>query len=253
MITIIVSVCLGLFVNEFCDISPWLAKRLVRWAARYTVTSSYSSNDLAEEWCALIDARPGKLFKLATAGVFAARALPKYAGKTVKSRSLRFLKTVGASRRRALTVGSAATAAVSLAINLTGLAACGKLGEGTAGMVGCAFATATVPSVSVVLKEGMTRTVGLKTTFRIPLIIFLSATLCMAGGGIGYGIQDLVGLWTGHSTASGTFAQLIFMFGTFVPTAISTSITAALIGMPVPSRARNSRAPIISRETGAVD
>ena len=58
----------GLLVNECCDISPWMAVRLMRWAARLRYGGvAERATVRAEELAALIQDRPGNLFKLLTA------------------------------------------------------------------------------------------------------------------------------------------------------------------------------------------
>ncbi|MGV9309788.1 hypothetical protein ACWDLG_41035 [Nonomuraea sp. NPDC003727] len=64
---IIFAFVAGLIVNEMCDVSPWLAKRLVRWSAYLRYRDSIRAQVRAEELIALIDSRPGKLLKLFTA------------------------------------------------------------------------------------------------------------------------------------------------------------------------------------------
>ncbi|MFD8529436.1 hypothetical protein ACFV0L_18650 [Streptosporangium canum] len=72
---IVLGVILGLIVNEMCDISPWLAKKLVHRAAYLQFHDSDEAAGQAEEWTAMIDDRPGKLLKLFTAiGFFASSA-----------------------------------------------------------------------------------------------------------------------------------------------------------------------------------
>ncbi|TDC81353.1 hypothetical protein E1193_15070 [Micromonospora sp. KC606] len=79
----VLGVILGLLVNEITDISPWIARRLVRWSAYRWTTDPEIAAGYAEEWEALIDDRPGKLFKLLTAVRFslgaAGRAAPQLA------------------------------------------------------------------------------------------------------------------------------------------------------------------------------
>ena len=70
----LLSVLLGLMANEIGDVSPWLAKRIIRWSAARWSADSEEAAALAEEWSALLDERPGKLLKLFTALGFAARA-----------------------------------------------------------------------------------------------------------------------------------------------------------------------------------
>ncbi len=72
---ILLAIITGLAVNECCDISPWLAHKLVRWSAHRRYTSPSRAEVRAEELAAYIDARPGKLFKLTTALSFVAVAV----------------------------------------------------------------------------------------------------------------------------------------------------------------------------------
>ncbi|MFT7841480.1 hypothetical protein Q5530_35550 [Saccharothrix sp. BKS2] len=69
------SVVLGLAINECGELSPWLARRLVRWAAGVRYPGR------AEELEALVDERPGKLFKLFTALGFAGAAATHRVGR----------------------------------------------------------------------------------------------------------------------------------------------------------------------------
>lgn len=66
---LVAAVVLGLIINECGELSPWLAQKLVRWAARVRYPTR------VEELSALIAERPGKLFKLVTASGFACAAL----------------------------------------------------------------------------------------------------------------------------------------------------------------------------------
>ncbi|MBA2896632.1 hypothetical protein [Nonomuraea soli] len=66
---------LGLLVNEMSEVSPWLANKLVRWAACRQYEDPERSAIRSEELAALINARPGKLFKLITALGFTQAAL----------------------------------------------------------------------------------------------------------------------------------------------------------------------------------
>lgn len=72
---ILLGIILGLAVNESCDLSPWLAKKVVRWSARMQYGKSERAKIRAAELVSLIEERPGKLFKLATALGFAIAAL----------------------------------------------------------------------------------------------------------------------------------------------------------------------------------
>ncbi|MGH3871812.1 MAG: hypothetical protein ACRDSR_09930 [Pseudonocardiaceae bacterium] len=66
---LVVAVVLGLVISEFSELSPWLAQKLIHWAARVRYPTR------VEELSALIAERPGRLFKLVTASVFACAAL----------------------------------------------------------------------------------------------------------------------------------------------------------------------------------
>lgn len=72
---VLVSILLGLAINECSEVSPWCARRLVRWSAHRRYTDRARADARAEELTALIDDRPGKLFKLFTALGFAAEAV----------------------------------------------------------------------------------------------------------------------------------------------------------------------------------
>jgi hypothetical protein len=78
---VVLTILLGLMVNEMTDISPWLAHRIVRWAAYRWSPDAEIAAGYAEEWAAIIDERPGRLFKLGTAvgfaGAAAFRTLPR--------------------------------------------------------------------------------------------------------------------------------------------------------------------------------
>jgi hypothetical protein len=73
---LVVAVVLGLLVNEATDICPWIAVRLVRWAARLLYRRAPERAAIrGEELAALINERPGKLLKLFTALGFVLYAL----------------------------------------------------------------------------------------------------------------------------------------------------------------------------------
>jgi len=67
-------VVVGLLINEFGELSPWLARHLVNWAAYRWTSDPRDAADLSREWQGIIDQRPGKLFKLFTAVGFASSA-----------------------------------------------------------------------------------------------------------------------------------------------------------------------------------
>lgn len=74
-VEIVLGIVLGLTVNEMCDISPWLARKIVSWSAHQQYVDPERARLRAEELCALINERPGKLFKLATGLTFAVSAM----------------------------------------------------------------------------------------------------------------------------------------------------------------------------------
>jgi lipopolysaccharide/colanic/teichoic acid biosynthesis glycosyltransferase len=75
------AVISGLLINEATDICPWLAIRLVRWAARRRYPHAPErAATRSEELAAVINDRPGKLFKLFTALGLALHALVVLSG-----------------------------------------------------------------------------------------------------------------------------------------------------------------------------
>jgi hypothetical protein len=70
-----VAIALSLVVEAFCDVSLWVARKLVRWSARRRYTDPSRAEIRAEELAALIDELPGKPLKLITALGFAAVAI----------------------------------------------------------------------------------------------------------------------------------------------------------------------------------
>lgn len=74
-IEIVLAVVLGLIVNEATDISPWLGRTLVTWSARVRYGETARAEIRAEELTAVINDRPGKLFKLTTGLAFFSAAL----------------------------------------------------------------------------------------------------------------------------------------------------------------------------------
>ncbi|WFE48836.1 hypothetical protein [Micromonospora sp. WMMD1155] len=96
---IIASFVFGLAVNEMTDLSPWAARRLVRWAAYRWATDPQIAAGYAEEWTALIGERPGKLFKLLTAIQFSVGAAGRAAPRILKSAMNRATRTQPAGYR----------------------------------------------------------------------------------------------------------------------------------------------------------
>ncbi|MGW3650014.1 hypothetical protein [Streptomyces sp. NPDC000878] len=92
---IVIATVVALLTNEFCDVSPWIAKRLVGWAARRSYRDPARAEVRAEEWAALIDERPGKLFKLFTATGFFLGALAASTKRSTTRRALEALLGAG--------------------------------------------------------------------------------------------------------------------------------------------------------------
>jgi hypothetical protein len=68
------GVLAGVLAGECSDLAPWLAVRLVRWAARHRYANAERAAIRAEEHQAVIADRPSELLKLVTALGFAAAA-----------------------------------------------------------------------------------------------------------------------------------------------------------------------------------
>ncbi|MCM0677568.1 PH domain-containing protein [Micromonospora phytophila] len=75
MVEVVLALVLGLVVNEMTDLSPWLGRKLVTWSARLRYRDDPRAEIRAEELTAVINDRPGKLFKLGTGFGFLSAAL----------------------------------------------------------------------------------------------------------------------------------------------------------------------------------
>jgi hypothetical protein len=104
----------ALLINEFSDVCPWLARKVVRWSARVQYADRDRAQMREEELEALVDARPGKLFKLLTAAWFGVVAVRSWLRIIVAG-----IRAAGPSLSLAGTV--ALTPAVAI-IGLMGLA-----------------------------------------------------------------------------------------------------------------------------------
>ncbi|WP_370463257.1 PH domain-containing protein [Micromonospora sp. WMMC415] len=75
-VEVVLALVLGLIVNEMTDLSPWLGRKLVTWSARLHYPDDHERAEIrAEEHAAIINERPGKLFKLGTGLGFLADAV----------------------------------------------------------------------------------------------------------------------------------------------------------------------------------
>jgi membrane protein YdbS with pleckstrin-like domain len=86
-IEITLGIVFGLVVNEFSDVSPWLGRLLVAWSARLQYGDNARAEIRSEELAAVINDRPGKLFKLTTGLLFLASALTEYLWRLVTGKS----------------------------------------------------------------------------------------------------------------------------------------------------------------------
>ncbi|MET8699831.1 hypothetical protein ABZW10_13310 [Kitasatospora sp. NPDC004723] len=70
---LLIPTVLGMVIGEFTEVSPWLARRILRLAAR-RLGSAEATERYEAEWVALLNERPGKLLKLFCASWIALRA-----------------------------------------------------------------------------------------------------------------------------------------------------------------------------------
>lgn len=110
MIAILVSIFLGLVVNECSDVSPWCARKIASWSASLRYSDPGRARQRGEELAALIDARPGNLLKLFTALSFVVSAV------LVSSQRTRLVTLIG--RVRSLPGQSSGGDAVSRYLDL---------------------------------------------------------------------------------------------------------------------------------------
>ncbi|MEH0937744.1 hypothetical protein [Micromonospora psammae] len=141
---ILASFIFGLLVNEMTDVSPWAARKLVRWAAyRWTPDADIAAG-YAEEWSAIIDERPGKLLKLITAVQFTVGAVGRAAPRMLLDARRRTKLSVRDSR-----VGDAISdIAAGTGLGLAALSWSGP--------------PATVGTVALVVSGGVTLMAGLR-------------------------------------------------------------------------------------------
>ncbi len=80
---ILLGIVSGLLANEFCEFSPWCARKLIRWSAFRRYADPNRAEMRAEELTALVNDRPGNLFKFFTAVGFAGAAVIAAARRAV--------------------------------------------------------------------------------------------------------------------------------------------------------------------------
>jgi hypothetical protein len=84
---VLFAILTGLAINECCEISPWAARKLVRWSASHRYVDPARADIRAEELAALTNDLPGKLFKLITALGFAAGAIASVVSRAIVRRT----------------------------------------------------------------------------------------------------------------------------------------------------------------------
>jgi hypothetical protein len=70
---LLIPTALSLAIGEFTEVSPWLARRILRFAAR-RLGNPEAAERYEAEWTALLDERPGKLLKVFFASWIALRS-----------------------------------------------------------------------------------------------------------------------------------------------------------------------------------
>jgi hypothetical protein len=89
-IGIMISIITGALVNEFCDVSPWIARKVIRraaslWAgADLDLASAYKA-----EWAAVVEDCPGKITKLIHATSFYSVGVAQAVRRQLKIRDIR--------------------------------------------------------------------------------------------------------------------------------------------------------------------
>src|SRR5688572_13141097 len=81
----LLTVLLAVVVNEFTALCPWLARRLVRWAAHHWSPDPARNAEYTLEWPRVVEDCPGKVLKLVVAAGFACgsvrRSAPRLAAR----------------------------------------------------------------------------------------------------------------------------------------------------------------------------
>ena len=116
---VIEGIVTALAVNECCELSPWLAGKLVRWSAHLRYSDQERAEIRSEELTALIDERPGKLFKLITAFCFAAAAVRVWAVRTWTQYLENMMARANPTAAGTLQITTAALLSVTLVAALT--------------------------------------------------------------------------------------------------------------------------------------
>ena len=101
---VMIAIGCGLVANECCELTPWCARKLVRWSAFRRYTDRARAETRAEELTALVNDRPGNLLKLLTACGFAVVGAGAVTRRVVTgSRLRRYLQLPGVFAWRCFT------------------------------------------------------------------------------------------------------------------------------------------------------
>ena len=146
-----ISVATGAVVNEFCDVSPWLAKRLMRRAALlWAATDSALASGYVVEWASLLEDCPGKITKL----LLALRFLVGAAGRTSCARVQRLRCDLPVNRSSLVNDGFIARlSALSMFTSTVGSVGLILFGA-VAGIVITAVAASGATATAVVMSTG---------------------------------------------------------------------------------------------------
>jgi ABC-type amino acid transport substrate-binding protein len=115
---ILLSLLLGVLANEFSDISPWLARRLVWWAASLWAEEPDQVAVYRKKGTVLINGRPGKLLKLMTAIGFASGAVVQWQSRSLRRHVREALDSSRGFRRKLVT---ATIAMIMIMVGLEGV------------------------------------------------------------------------------------------------------------------------------------
>lgn len=84
--TVTLGVLGGVIANEIGDYTSWLARKIVRRAARLWARNGEMAEAYEEEWQALVNERPGKLLKVLSALGFLGTGICMWGASNAKAR-----------------------------------------------------------------------------------------------------------------------------------------------------------------------
>jgi hypothetical protein len=221
---IALAIIFGLLVNEATDLCPWLAVRLVCWAARlrYLHASDHAAIR-SEELAALVNDRPGKLFKLFTALGFVLHALTvQTAPRSVRRFSAGAIKFTTEHRADIVRIGSGVVAAAVAVAMVVGTTA-----QTVAGVV---VGAAPVVVVGGVAAGVMARVASRRIVVRIIVGVVVGAVL---GAMLGVVLGTVAGVVA--RAAPGAFSEagsvaIVGAFAEAAPVALAGAFAGTMIG-----------------------